>query len=148
MASGRKDPRTSGREKKTDRRLANWGRGTLEKSISATETTLLFRPAPGVRFPAPKTYAEYWRLDEILVDDEILPCKFENIDQPVWTLIAGRRGVAAADHEAGAEVIGLLKAYGQNYYPSSMTDLSEITAREYAEFFNRLGVDHHEHDGA
>ena len=145
---GQEGSKYIGKGKKTDRRLANWGRGTLEKSISATETTLLFRPAPGVRFPAPKTYAEYWRLDEILVDDEILPCKFENIDQPVWTLIAGRRGVAAADHEAGAEVVGLLKAYGQNYYPSSMTDLSEITAREYAEFFNRLGVDHHEHDGA
>jgi hypothetical protein len=53
----------------------------------------------------------------------------------------------ATSHEAGTEAIGLLKAYDQNYYPSSASTLCEETAREYAEFFNRLGIRHHEYDG-
>jgi hypothetical protein len=55
---------------------------------------------------------------------------------------------SASRHKAGTGGIGLLKAYDQNFYPSSLTSLSEETAREYAEFFNRNGVFHHEFDGA
>jgi hypothetical protein len=136
-----------GKGKKTDRRLANWGKGKLEKPISATDTTIFFRPDPGVKFPGPDDYPGFWKFTEVRIGDEIISCKFEDTDQPVWKLTDCVRGASAANHEAGTEVVGLLKAYGQNYYPDSMTDLPEITAKDYAEFFNRLGVQHHEYDG-
>jgi hypothetical protein len=137
-----------GKGKKTDRRLAHWGQGKLEKPISATETTILFRPDPGVKFPGPGTYPDFLKFTDVRIGDEIISCKFEDTDQPVWKLTNCVRGSSAANHEGGTEVVGLLKAYGQNYYPDSGTDLPEITAKDYAEFFNRLGVHHHEYDGA
>ncbi|MEN9470633.1 MAG: hypothetical protein RL630_2366, partial [Verrucomicrobiota bacterium] len=136
-----------GAGKKTDPRLAHWGQGKLEAPISATDTTILFRPDPGVKFPGPGTYPDYWKFLDVRIGDEIISCKFEDTDQPVWRLTNCVRGSSAASHEAGTEVVGLLKAYGQNYYPDSKSDLPEITAKEYAEFFNRLGVQHHEYDG-
>jgi len=136
-----------GKGKKTDRRLANWGKGKLEKSISPTDTTILFRPDPGVEFPKPDPKRSYLKLIDVLIGDEIIKCTFTDTDKPVWTLKDCKRGAEPAAHEAGTEVIGLLKAYGQNYYPASDTDLPEITAKDYAEFFNRLGVQHHEYDG-
>jgi hypothetical protein len=136
-----------GKGKKTDRRLAHWGQGKLEKPISATDTTILFRPDPGVKFPGPDAYPGYWKFTDVRIGDEIISCKFEDTDQPVWKLTNCVRGPSAANHEGGTEVVGLLKAYGQNFFPSSKTDLPEITGRDYAEFFNRLGVQHHEYDG-
>jgi hypothetical protein len=132
---------------KVDRRLANWGRGKLEKPISATDTTILFRPDPGVSFPGPDAYGPWWKFNDVLIGDEIVRCTFTATDQPVWTLTGCQRGAHATNHEAGTETIGLLKAYDQNYYPSSSSTLCEETAREYAEFFNRLGIRHHEYDG-
>ncbi|MEN9468962.1 MAG: hypothetical protein RL630_695, partial [Verrucomicrobiota bacterium] len=131
-----------GKGKKTDRRFAFWGKGKLEKPISPTDTTILFRPDPGVKLTNPN----HWTSD-VLIGDEIVKCSFADMDKEVWTLKDCKRGAEPASHEAGTEVIGLFKAYGQNYYPSSMTDLPEITGRDYAEFFNRLGVQHHEYDG-
>lgn len=143
-----------GKGKKTDRRLANWGKGQLEKPISETDTTILFRPNPGVVFPTndpnlpwPKAYPHFFSIGEVLIGDEIIPCKFENTDKDVWTLKVQQRGASPAKYQAGTEVIGLLKAYNQNYYPDSRTDLLEITAKEYADFFNRMGIDHNEFDG-
>ena len=144
-----------GKGKKTDPRLANWGKGQLEKSISPADTTILFRPDPGVAYPDPgnglprrNNLPVIFDLTEILIGDEIIKCTITDTDKPVWTLKNCKRGAQPAAHEAGSEVVGLLKAYGQNYYPDSKTDLSEITAKDYAEFFNRLGVQHHEYDGA
>lgn len=144
-----------GKGKKTDRRLANWGKGKLEQPVSATDKTILFRPDPGVKFPDPdtslpwpKSLPSYQARTEILIGDEIVKCTFTDTDKPVWKLINCVRGPEPAKHQAGTEILGLLKPYGQNYYPSSMSDLIEITAKDYAEFFNRLGVQHHEYDGA
>ena len=137
-----------GKGKKTDRRLAHWGQGKLEKLISATDTTIFFRPDLGVKFPGTGTYPDYWKFTDVRIGEEIISCKFEDTDQPVWKLANCVRGPYAANHEGGTEVVGLLKAYGQNYYPDSMSDLPEITGKEYADFFNRLGVHHHEYDGA
>jgi hypothetical protein len=133
--------------KKTDKRLANWGRGKLEKPITATDTTILFRPDPGVSLPSPESYGHWWKFNDVLVGDEIVRGTFTDTDQPVWKLTGCQRGLHATTHEAGTEAIGLLKAYDQNYYPSSMSTLCEETAREYANFFNRLGIRHHEYDG-
>lgn len=133
--------------KTVDRRLANWGKGKLEKSISATDKTILFRPAPGLAFPSPDSFGSWWKFNDVLIGNEIIRGRFTNTDQPVWTFTDCQRVFQAANHEAGEEIIGLLKAYDQNYYPDSMTTLSEETAREYAAFFNRLGIRHHEYDG-
>jgi hypothetical protein len=132
---------------KVDRRLANWGRGKLEKPVTATDTTIRFRPDPGVSFPRSDEYGAWWKFNDVLIGDEIVRCAFTDTDQPVWTLTGCQRGARATSHEAGTEAIGLLKAYDQNYYPSSASTLCEETAREYAEFFNRLGIRHHEYDG-
>jgi hypothetical protein len=137
-----------GKGKKTDRRLSNWGKGKLEAPISATDKTILFRPNPGVKFPGPGKYGGWFKFNDVRIGDEILTCQFEDTDKPVWKLVNCARGANAASHEAGTEVVGLLKSYNQNFYPDSMTDLAEITAKDYAEFFNRLGVQHHEYDGA
>ena len=152
---GNEGSKYMGKGKKTDRRIATWGKGKLEKSISAKDTTILFRPDPGVTFPDPrkpqpwpKGYPAHFDPSEILIGDEIIRCNFNDTDKPVWTLTHCNRSASAANHEAGIEVMGILKAYNQNYYPSSMTDLPEITAKEYADFFDRLGVQHHEFDGA
>lgn len=135
-----------GKGQKTDRRLAFWGKGKLEQPISPTDTTILFRPDPGTKL---SNHPLGW-LSSMLIGDEIINCTIADMDKELWTLKDCKRGAAGAEptaHEAGTEVIGLIKAYGQNYYPSSMTDLPEITGRDYAEFFNRLGVQHHEYDG-
>jgi hypothetical protein len=136
-----------GKGKKTDRRLANWGRGKLEKPIGAKDATILFRPDSGVAFPGPNTYGAYWKFNDVLIGDEIVRGTFTQTDQAVWTITGCQRGAYATNHDAGTEAIGLLKAYDQNYYPDSRTTLSEETAREYAGFFNRLGIRHHEYDG-
>lgn len=143
-----------GKGKKTDHRLANWGKGKLEKPISETDTIIYFRPNPGVEFPTkdpskpwPKSYPHFFHIGEILIGDEIFLCKFEDTDKEVWKLTAQKRGVTPAKHEAGTEIIGLLKAYNQNYYPDSRTDLPEIAAKDYADFFNRMGINHNEFDG-
>jgi hypothetical protein len=128
--------------------LSNWGKGKLEAPISATDKTILFRPNPGVQFPGPGKYGHWFKFNDVRIGDEIVQCQFEDTDQPVWKLTKCVRGANAANHEAGTEAVGLLKSYNQNYYPDSMTDLAEITAKDYAEFFNRLGVQHHEYDGA
>ena len=132
-----------GKGKKSDRRLASWGKGKLEQPVSPTDTTLLFRPDPGAKW---SDHPKHW-LNDVMIGDEIITATFTGMDKEVWTLKDCKRGAEPAAHEAGTEVIGLIKAYGQNYYPSSMTDLPEITGRDYAEFFNRLGVQHHEYDG-
>lgn len=135
-----------GKGKKTDRRLAFWGKGKLDQPISPTDTTILFRPDPGAKL---SNHPRSW-LGDMLVGDEIINCTITDMDKEVWTLKNCKRGAGGAEpasHEAGTEAIGLIKAYGQNYYPSSMSDLPEITGRDYAEFFNRLGVQHHEYDG-
>lgn len=132
---------------KVDRRLANWGKGKLDKPVSATDSTILFRPDPGVAFPSRDAYGHWWKFNDVLIDDEIVSGTFTATDQPVWRLTDCQRGPHATSHEAGTEAIGLLKAYGINYYPSSMSTLCEETAKEYAEFFNRLGIRHHEYDG-
>ena len=151
---GPEGSRYLGKGKETDRRFAFWGKGKLEKAVSATDAVILFRPDPGVAYPGthpsapwPKGYPSFFRFGDILIDDEIITCEFADTDKAVWTLKVTKRGAVATDHDAGTEVIGLLKPYGQNYFPSSMSDLPEITAREYAGFFNRLGVQHHEYDG-
>ena len=143
---------------KPDKRLAFWGKGTLAQPAGAKDDMLYFQPDAGVEFPlleaggAPNGYAGFWSFNEVLVGDELVRVgSFQDTDRPVWKLTGCARGLYATQavaHEAGTGFIGLLKAYGQNFAPSSLTDLSEQTAREYAEFFNRLGVYHHEYDGA
>jgi hypothetical protein len=150
-----------GKGKKTDKRLANWGKGKLEKPISATDKTILFRPDPGVSFPVtshnnpmgkpedrPNSYGGWWKFNDVLIGDEIVRGTFTNTDQAVWTITGCQRGTSAVNHDAGTDCMGLLKAYDQNYYPASNSTLCEESAIEYADFFNRLGVQHHEYDGA
>lgn len=144
---------------KPDKRLAFWGKGKLEQPVGLKDETIYFRPDPETENPlsiaitnALISYGDMWQLKEVRIGDELVRVgAFEETDQPVWRLTGCARGLystKAAAHEAGAEFIGLLKAYNLNFVPSSLTDLSEITASEYAEFFNRLGVSHHEFDGA
>ena len=130
-----------GKGKKTDRRLANWGKGSLEQSVSTTDTTMLYRPNSAWK-PSRRPPGNYF----MLIGDEIIQCTITDTDKPVWTLKDCKRGADPAAHELGIEIIGLSKR-GENFYPDSRTDLPEITGRDYAEFFNRLGVVHHEFDG-
>ena len=72
------------------------------------------------------------------------------MDRPLWTLRNRQRGygaTVAAAHAAGAETVGLLAAYGQNFVPDCDSPLLEEMAREYAEFANEIRLGQLEFDG-
>ena len=70
------------------------------------DTTIYFRPNPGVEFPNqnpalpwPHSYPRFFHIGEILIGDEIFLCKFEDTDKEVWKLTANQRGVTPAKHD-------------------------------------------------
>lgn len=142
-----------------DRRLASWGKGTLELAVNATATTLLFRPAAGTVLPTERAelfqtgrrlYPGYLRLDEEIV-------KIGSINQTqegAWQLDGCTRGLGgteAAMHDTGTEMAGLYCSYDKNYIPEydlgETNSLSDVLAKEYGDFVNDLQLDHLHFDG-
>ncbi len=141
-----------------DRRLAAWGTGTLETAVSESDRRLLFRPAADAEQPIYQSRSgpffhnlqhRYFR-----VDDEIIKVAELNAEGEVWTLERCSRGEGATEavaHAAGAEVVGLYCAYGQNYIPAydlgRENSLMDELAREYANLVNDLQLGHLHFDG-
>ena len=154
---GPKDPqRIAGH---VNRNLAAWGHGRLAGPIDERSQDLRFQPAPGCEFPyvsgiRPNSPGVYERIFEprfLRIEDEIVRVgEFADLDRPIWTLRRCQRAygaTTAAAHPAGAETVGLLSAYGQNFVPDSDSPLLVEMAREYAEFANQIHLGQLEYDG-
>jgi hypothetical protein len=118
-----------------------------------------FRPAVGCEFPfassvgnnSPGVYENIFEPRYLRIDEEIVRVgQFGDLDQAIWTLRDCQRGygaTAAAAHATGAETVGLLAAYGQNFVPDNDSPLLEEMAREYADFANETHLGQLEFDG-
>ena len=154
---GPKDPRRIAVH--VDRNLASWGRGELAQPIDAGSREIRFRPAAGCEFPlvsgignnSPGVVEHIWEPRFMRIDEEIVRVgELADLDQPVWILRNCQRGygaTAAAAHTGGAETVGLLAAYGQNFVPDDDSPLLEAMAREYADLANEIHLGQLEYDG-
>jgi hypothetical protein len=154
---GPKDPRRIAGH--VDRNLAAWGHGELAQPIDPSAREICFRPAAGCEFPfasgvgrnAPSVYENIFEPRFLRIGEEIVRVgEFADLDRPLWILRDCQRGcgaTVAAAHAAGAETVGLLAAYGQNFVPDNDSPLLEEMAREYAEFANEVCVGQLEYDG-
>ena len=143
--------------KGVSRDLAAWCRGSLAATVDDSADTLSFRPAAGQDVPFAIRYGNgpgirppFFEIHYLRIDDEIIRVgAFEDTDRPVWTLRHCQRGHGAtepAPHAEGAEAVGLLSAYGQNFVPDNDSLLLEEMAREFATFANEIGLDQLEYD--
>ena len=141
-----------------ERNLASWCRGSLAGAIDAESATITFRPAPGQDVPlavqhvanGPGMRTPVFETNYVRIDNEIVRVgAFEDTDRPVWTLRRCERGYGAtnpAAHADGAEAVGLLCAYGQNFVPDNDSPLLGEMAREFATFANEIQLDQLEYD--
>ncbi|MDF7807190.1 hypothetical protein P4E94_07060 [Pontiellaceae bacterium B12219] len=142
-----------------DRRLASWGRGTLENAVDSTETRLLFRPEPGTVPPLLGqgiahahgiSFYNYFRIGEEIVRAG----RISRTEEGVWVLedcTRGFEGTDAFSHGAGEETVGLFCSYGQNYIPEydlgQTNSLMEEMVLEYTRMANNLELGHMHFDG-
>ncbi|MDF7800139.1 hypothetical protein P4C99_11740 [Pontiellaceae bacterium B1224] len=142
-----------------DRRLASWGRGTLEKAVDSSEKRLLFRPEPGTVPPLLGqgiahahgiSYYDYFRIGEEIVQAG----RISRTEEDVWVLENCTRGYEGTDafaHGADVEAAGLYCSYGQNYIPEydlgQTNSLMEEMVLEYTRMANSLELGHMHFDG-
>lgn len=160
---GLRDPEYVGNA--PDERLACWGRGRLVGDIGRKDTTLRFRPDPGVempfRLPAADWYYRYtcppalhniFDYNIVVVGNELIKVGvFSDTDKEVWTLEQCQRGQGStrlSGHGDGEAMRGLISAYGQQLLPENDSSLLEEVARNFAGMLNRCGIVHTEYDGA
>lgn len=147
--------------KKPDRRLASWGSGKLDKPVGTDDTTIYFKPDPGVELPSKESRGNFYRIPPILggtngfhhirLENEIiLVGTFEETDTDVWKLTNCRRGMYttdAASHPSGADMAGLIDTYGQNFIPDNDSTMLEELGKSYADLCNEGGIYNVEFDG-
>ncbi len=149
---GLRDPLYVGQ--KPDRRFATWGGGRLAENIGPTDTTMSFRPAPGVVPPAEHrpAYPRFFEWNLLHLGDELVRIgSIEPGTNGTWKLARCQRSqgsTKAAAHARGEEAVGLLVAYGQNLVPDNDSTLLDEVATNYAGLLNRCLVEHVEFDGA
>jgi len=149
---GLRDPHYVGQ--KPDRRFATWGGGRLTHEIGLADTTLVFKPAPGVVPPAQHqpAYPHFFEWNLLRVGDELVRIgSIEPGAAGTWTLKNCQRGqgsTKALAHPQGEDAAGLLVAYGQNLIPDNDSTLLDEVAQNYAGLLNRCVVETAEFDGA
>lgn len=143
---------------KIDPRLAKWIEGTLARPATATDATLLFKPAAGAEMPTsvdrpitgPANVDPWNNIRVIRLGDEFVEVgKFADTDREEWTLEGCRRGLfgtTAVAHDANTRMIGLIRPYGQVFTADNDSTLVEELGRRMAEFYNRTGINHCEQD--
>ena len=139
------------------RDLASWGKGTLDAPLAEKSTTILFRPAAGTEFPllgpggSPGLLWSCFDRNFLRIDEEMVRAgRFENTDQPVWTLedcARGWGGTPRTAHAKGADSQGLVSAYGQNFVPDLDSPLFGEMVKEYADFINAIDAGYVIYDG-
>lgn len=141
-----------------DRRLATWGKGTLEFPFEDNNTAFYFRPDEDVEVPLIGTvshvggtmYYNYFRIGE-----EIVSCDdIKRTDKEVWHISNCERAegiTIETSHDAGTEVAGLYVAYNVGLLPAydfaDENSLSKELVKEYADFINEMELDHLHFDG-
>lgn len=160
---GLEDPLYVG--KSPDPRLASWGGGRLVGKVDPGDTTLYFRPDPGVEMPfrvSDSVWAQHYNkaptfhpifdYEMMAIGGEVLKVgAFSDTDREVWRLERCERGLLttdAASHQDGAAMRGLISAYRRNLMPDNDSTLLGEMARNFAQMLNRCGVSHTEYDGA
>ena len=149
---GLRDPHYVGQ--KPDHRFATWGGGQLAREIGLADTTLVFKPAPGVVPPAQHqpAYPHFFEWNLLRVGDELVRIgSIQSEADGTWTLKNCQRGqgsTKAVAHPQGEDADGLLVAYGQNLVPDNDSTLLDEVAQNYAGLLNRCVVEHAEFDGA
>jgi hypothetical protein len=130
--------------------LATWVHGRLEQPVGPDDAEILFRPEPGSEIPSLKL-THIWRILNFRIGGEVVQAaEILNVDQDVWLLKGVKRGfdgTPAVSHDTGAEIAGLLAAYGQNYVPDNDSPLIEEIAARYANIINEAGLSHQHYDG-
>jgi hypothetical protein len=149
---GMKDPIYVGQN--PDRRLAGWGVGTVGSPVGAADTTISFRPGPGVELPAERRlpFFKESQWNWMRAGTEIVRIgSIERRADGLWWLKDCRRGqgsTLAAAHPEGEEAAGLFASYGQNFMPDNDSTLLGEVAENYAGLLNRCLIEHVEFDGA
>ena len=143
---------------KIDPRLAKWIDGTLAQPVSATDTTIAFRPAPGAELPTsidrpvtgPANVDPWNNIRTMRLGDEFIGVgEFADTDKDVWLLKACKRGLfktVAASHSANTSVTGLIRPYDQCFTADNDSTLVAELGRRIAEFNNRNNIIHCEQD--
>lgn len=143
---------------KVDPRLARWIDGTLVDPVSETDTVLRFRPNSGQEWPlhldrpiTGPSHVDPWNdIRVIRIGNELIDvANFTDTDKDVWTLEGCTRGLyknGASAHAAGAEIVGLIRPYGQVFTADNDSTLVDEIAERMAGFYNRNGVVHIEQD--
>ena len=139
--------------------FADWGSGTLAKSIDADEQTIYFIPEKGLELPSrewhdqPAPALNHWvHYNFIHVNDEII--KFEqalNTEGKVWVLRNCTRGFGStkpAAHTKGTSAKGLLANYGSQFIPKTHSPLFYEMINEQADFWNETQMTNMNYDGA
>lgn len=139
--------------------FADWGRGTIGKSIDKDDTSIYFIPEPGVELPsrewhdAPPPALNHWvHYNFIHIGDEII--RFEearNTEGKVWLLRNCKRGVGStqpAAHQKNAVAKGLLANYGTQYIPKTFSPLFHEMIKEQVDLWNDTQMTNMNYDGA
>lgn len=148
---------------KPDQGLMGFGNMSLVNAVTASDTTIVVKPAPGVKIPvspkdwkpsmSPDVYriisTDVNKLGSGSIADEWITYDPSSI-RPVagggnWQITVTR--INGANHAAGATVKGYMK--GNVYYiPELFSELYEEVAVRYANFSNLIGFDDGSFDGA
>jgi hypothetical protein len=136
-----------------DRRLANWGSGTLASGITSSSSTIQFTPDSGVVYPPTLCWNVDWSL-YIRIDEELIQLTDIDTSGSVWVGTVSQRGFVGTDpasHEADAEVVGIWCPNGKTFIPADDLEqpdsLTDEMAQKYASLINYAGLDQIHFDG-
>ena len=144
---------------KPRRDIASWGTGTLAKPIDESQTTIYFRPDPGVDLPnreghdqLPPALTTSDHFNFVRIDDEIVRFKEAlNTNGNVWVLSGCDRGLGStltASHSGGSQVIGLIGKFGILFSPDTYSALFDEMVIEHTSLWNDAQLRNCEYDGS
>ena len=153
----KEDPVFVGTKPRKD--FADWGSGTIAKSIGKNDQTIYFVPREGVELPSrewhdqPAPALNHWvHYNFIHINDEII--KFDevlNTEGKVWVMRNCTRGFGStkpAAHAKNTPAKGLLANYGFQYIPKTHSPLFYEMINEQADLWNETQMTNMNYDGA
>ena len=155
---GKKDVRRIGT--KPDRRLASWAKGTVAKTVSPDDQTIIIKPTSRVTWSGgddkklgrPDGLPSFFEFNVLRINDELIEVgAFEKNADGGWLLTGCRRGALGtlkAAHASGGDAVGLVVPYNQNFVPDNDSPMLEEVAKEFAGLLERCRIAHTEYDGA
>jgi hypothetical protein len=143
------------------RDLARWGTGRLAAATDARETTVLFRPDPGVELPFsldpffyrvnPPGLALASQFNVVRIGDELIKVgAYKDTSTGTWRLTGCQRGLGStrpAAHAANEPVTGLVAMFGVLLVPQINSPLFNEMTNDLSRLMNDCGLSHAEYDG-